>query len=124
REGQEFVRADFLRSAGPAFQGRVTAVEVTAQHSGNPLKQRGRRLRDPLKERGPLPGQLLGREPLYGVVSVGEHLLGSMSAQTSPDYGGPGLGGGVSRPGRVPVLPAIERISPSLGLGRPRHYGG
>ena len=118
------MRADFLRSAGRALQGRVTAVEVTAQHSGDPLKQRGRRLRDPLKERGPLPGNLLGREPLYGLVSVGAHLLGSMPAQASPDHGGPGLGGGVSRLGRIPVLPAIERISPSLGLGRPRHRGG
>jgi len=86
----------------------VAAVKVTAQDP-----------HDPLQTDVPRYYEVRRRELVRGRVSVGAHLLHTASAHSGADLRGQSLGVWVIRPGRAPVLPAIDRISPPLGVGRP-----
>ena len=54
-----------------------------------------------------------------GLVQVGAHLLDPVTAVHGPQRGGKRLGGRVTGPARVLVLPVVDQAGPSLGLGRP-----
>ena len=107
------MRSDFLRDADRILQRRVTAIEVTGKYSRDPLAERGYRRRDVRR-----------RELLRRLVTVRAHLPDSAPAQDGPAHGGPCLGGRVIGPRRILVLPSIDHVGPSLGLGRPPRFRG
>ena len=100
-------RAGHLPDADRIPQGQVATIEVTAKDA-----------RDPLQERGGWRHEAPRREPVYGLVGVGAHLSGTLPAQDGPEQGGPRLGGRVTGPGRVPVLPAIDLKSQAMSIYR------
>ena len=99
---------DFLPDADPILKGRIATIEVTAKDT-----------RDPLQERGCRRHEALRREPAHRLVCVSAHLFGPAPAKEGPHHGGPRLGGRVTGPRRIPVLPAVDRFGPPLGLDRP-----
>ena len=107
RERDILVRADFLPDADPIPEGLVAAIEVTAKDAPDPLQERGCRRHEALR-----------REPPHRLVCVSAHLFDPAPAQEGPHHGGPRLGGRVTGPGRIPVLPAIDHVGPPLGLDR------
>jgi hypothetical protein len=102
-----------VRGADGFREGGVAAVTVT-----------GKDLRDPPQERDHRCHDARDGEHARCLVGVGAHLLDPLAAQQGTEHGGPRLGGRVIGPGRVPVLPAIDRIGPPLGLDRPSRPRG
>jgi hypothetical protein len=92
---------------------RIATVEVTAQDPCSPLQ-----------ERSHSRYEVRGRELLRGLVGVGAHLLRPAAAREGPQGGGHRLGVRVKGRARVPVLPAVDRVFPPLGLGRTPRFPG
>ena len=97
-------RADLLPDTDRILQGRVAAIEVTAQDARDPLQQRGFGCQEAAR-----------REPCYGFVGVSAHLVGPPPAQHGPQHRGPRLGGTVIGPGRIPSRSITARPSRSGG---------
>ena len=113
RDGQSLVRAGLLPRADGSLERRVGAVEVTGKDTCQPLVERRRRRHDVLRGASP-----------HGLVGVGVYLLDPTPAHERPEDGGVSLGVRVIGPRRVAVLPVIDHVGPSLGLGRPPGHGG
>ena len=113
RRHREDIRRAGVPDADRIAEEHVTGLGVSAQDVGEPLKERGYWCHD-----------ARCRQPARGLVGVGAHLLDPVSAQQGPHHGGPGLGGRVVRPDRFPVLPAVDRIGPLLGVDRPSRPRG
>ena len=102
------MRTDFLSEAYSVLEGRVATIDITAKDA-----------RDPLQERRCGRHEALRREPPHRLVCVSAHLFGPAPAQEGPEHGGPRLGGRVTGPRRIPVLPVIDHIGPPHSLDRP-----
>jgi len=113
RDREDIGRAGCRRDAGRILQGHVAAVEVAGKDPRDALQECGCRIRDALV-----------CEPAGGLVGVGAHLVHSLPAQHGPLQSGPGFGDRVSGPRRIAVLPVINSVRPSFGVGRVPRQGG
>jgi hypothetical protein len=112
RDGEDIGRADVAHGDG-ILEERFAAVKIAGQD-----------LRDPLYDPDHRNHGARGRQLRRGLIGVGAHLLDPAAAQQGPVQSGYRLDERVIRSSRALVLPAIDHISPPLGLGRPPHCRG
>src|SRR5271170_6948671 len=99
------MRARLFPGAHRIREGFVGAIEVTEKNQAESPVQAWCRRHD----------VLLGA-PVYRVGGVGQNLFHPAAAHERAEYGGMRFGMRGIRARRVPVLPAIDGISPSLSF--------